>query len=148
MIPSQSGDGRVVAVRKSHFRRNIAVAILVLAFFAVVVLYVGLQMQTFGCLGACGTYQISVETTSCSNGNGTCSLRLVNTGDTSGAVVGCTIGGGPGVLSPSPATVLAGESTNVACTAASGIGAGSGNSVQGTLSLQGGPVVPWASTWQ
>lgn len=91
---------------------------------------------------------VSASVISCIDSDGACTIQLTNTGSSSPDATGCILGGTSGNLSPSPAQVTAGGTTQVTCTAASGHGDGVGTMVTGTIELSDGAPVEWTGTWQ
>ncbi len=97
------------------------------------------------------TAQVSAGGISCSDGNGVCTIQLTNTGSANTLANGCYLsgsGGGMGTLSPNPAEVPAGGSTQVTCTSPAGHGSGPGSRVTGSILLSNGATVAWTGDWQ
>ena len=134
-------------------KKTVLLLVLVIGGPAIGVGYV-ISSESYLCRG-CGVIMavpnVTADFISCSNDNGTCTVRLMNSGSVETEVTGCivTVAGTttPCTFSPNPAVLQAPGSVVVSLDVPAGRGTGVGNSVVGSFQLVNGGMVEWTGVW-
>lgn len=85
--------------KPNHLRRNVAVAVSIIVLVSLIFVVLWQATYLYGCFG-CGEPNLGVTVISCTDSNGVCTFSMSNVRNVNGHLIGCSILGRVGILSP------------------------------------------------